>query len=72
MASAATLAAYLRLYNNAHWFGDVVAGAGISIVSAKAAKPGLSMDTQTYLRQVQVLISEYTAAPMAHWHNLFI
>lgn len=28
---------YLRLYNNKHWFGDVVAGAGIGIISARIA-----------------------------------
>lgn len=35
--AVASLTAYLRLYNDAHWFGDVVAGAGIGILSAKAA-----------------------------------
>jgi PAP2 superfamily len=35
-AMAATTG-YLRLYNNKHWFGDVVAGAGIGIVSTKMA-----------------------------------
>ncbi len=33
----ATSTAYLRMYNNEHWFGDVVAGAGIGIISAKLA-----------------------------------
>lgn len=28
---------YLRLYNNRHWFTDVAAGAGIGILSTKAA-----------------------------------
>jgi membrane-associated phospholipid phosphatase len=28
---------YLRMYNNKHWFGDVVAGAGIGILSARIA-----------------------------------
>ena len=28
---------YLRLYNNKHWFGDVIAGAGVGIVSTKIA-----------------------------------
>ncbi|MDB5211819.1 MAG: hypothetical protein JWQ30_2646 [Sediminibacterium sp.] len=35
--AVAGLTAYLRLYNNAHWFGDVIAGAGIGIFSARAA-----------------------------------
>lgn len=35
--AVATATAYLRMYNNQHWFGDVVAGAGIGIVSAKIA-----------------------------------
>ena len=26
---------YLRMYNNKHWFSDVVAGAGIGILSTK-------------------------------------
>jgi membrane-associated phospholipid phosphatase len=28
---------YLRMYNNKHWLSDVVAGAGIGILSAKLA-----------------------------------
>jgi len=28
---------YLRMYNNRHWFGDVVAGAGVGIASTKIA-----------------------------------
>ncbi len=35
--SMATATGYLRMYNNKHWFGDVVAGAGIGIVSTKLA-----------------------------------
>lgn len=35
--AVATATAYLRMYNNQHWLGDVVAGAGIGIVSAKIA-----------------------------------
>jgi membrane-associated phospholipid phosphatase len=34
--AVAGLTAYFRLYNDAHWFGDVVAGAGIGILTAKA------------------------------------
>lgn len=33
--SAATATAVLRLYNNRHWLGDVIAGAGIGILSAR-------------------------------------
>jgi len=33
----ATTVATLRLYNNRHWIGDVLGGAGIGILSAKAA-----------------------------------
>jgi len=29
--------AYLRIYNNRHWFTDVVAGAGFGIISTKVA-----------------------------------
>jgi membrane-associated phospholipid phosphatase len=29
--------AYLRMYNNKHWFGDVVAGAGFGIMSTRLA-----------------------------------
>lgn len=32
--TAATATAFLRLYNNRHWFGDVITGAGIGILSA--------------------------------------
>jgi PAP2 superfamily len=28
---------YLRMYNNKHWFGDIIAGAGIGILSTKVA-----------------------------------
>lgn len=33
----ATATGYLRMYNNKHWFSDVVAGAGIGIASTKLA-----------------------------------
>lgn len=33
--TAATATAFLRLYNNRHWLGDVISGAGIGILSAK-------------------------------------
>nr|WP_199083165.1 phosphatase PAP2 family protein [Pedobacter sp. ASV19] len=33
----ASATAVLRVYNNAHWFSDVVAGAGIGILSTKVA-----------------------------------
>ena len=35
--SAATATGVLRVYNNAHWFSDIIAGAGFGISSAKAA-----------------------------------
>ncbi|MBC7868474.1 MAG: phosphatase PAP2 family protein, partial [Gloeobacteraceae cyanobacterium ES-bin-316] len=35
-AMAATTG-YLRMYNNKHWLGDVMAGAGIGILSTKVA-----------------------------------
>ena len=34
---AAFLTGYLRVYNNKHWFSDVVAGAGIGVISTKLA-----------------------------------
>lgn len=34
--TVASATAVLRVYNNAHWFSDVVAGAGIGILSVKA------------------------------------
>ena len=33
----AAITGYLRMYNNKHWLGDVVAGAGIGILSTKVA-----------------------------------
>jgi membrane-associated phospholipid phosphatase len=33
----ATVTGYLRIYNNKHWFSDVVTGAGIGILSTKIA-----------------------------------
>lgn len=35
--AVATATGYLRMYNNKHWFSDVVAGAGIGIASTKLA-----------------------------------
>lgn len=35
--AVASLTGYLRMYNNKHWLGDVIAGAGIGIISAKIA-----------------------------------
>ena len=35
--SVATFTAYLRIYNNRHWFSDVVEGAGIGILSTRLA-----------------------------------
>ena len=35
--SVATATALMRVYNNRHWVGDVLAGAGIGILSAQAA-----------------------------------
>lgn len=34
---AATATGVLRMYNNKHWFGDIVAGAGVGIASTKLA-----------------------------------
>jgi membrane-associated phospholipid phosphatase len=33
----ATTTAILRVYNNKHWFSDIIAGAGFGILSTKAA-----------------------------------
>jgi hypothetical protein len=35
--AAAVATGYLRMYNNKHWMGDVVAGAGVGIASTKLA-----------------------------------
>ena len=35
--TVAAATGYLRLYNNKHWFGDVIAGAAIGIASARIA-----------------------------------
>lgn len=35
--AVATLTAFMRLYNNAHWLNDVIAGAGLGILCAEAA-----------------------------------
>lgn len=35
--SVATATALMRVYNNKHWVGDILAGAGIGILSAQAA-----------------------------------
>src|SRR5690349_22769192 len=35
--AVAAATGYLRMYNNKHWFSDVMAGAGIGIASTKIA-----------------------------------
>jgi membrane-associated phospholipid phosphatase len=35
--AVALLTGYLRMYNNKHWFSDVVAGAGVGILSTRAS-----------------------------------
>lgn len=35
--TVATATGILRVYNNAHWFSDIIAGAGFGILSVKAA-----------------------------------
>lgn len=35
--SMAAATGYLRMYNNKHWFSDVIAGAGVGILSTKVA-----------------------------------
>ena len=35
--AAATATGILRLYNNKHWVGDVIAGAGFGVLSTKLA-----------------------------------
>lgn len=35
--AVAATTGYLRMYNNKHWFGDVVAGAGVGIASTRLA-----------------------------------
>lgn len=35
--AVAATTGYLRMYNNKHWFGDVVAGAGVGILSTNLA-----------------------------------
>ncbi|MEO6719333.1 MAG: phosphatase PAP2 family protein [Ferruginibacter sp.] len=35
--AVATATGYLRMYNNKHWFSDVVAGAGVGILSTRLA-----------------------------------
>ncbi len=36
--SMACMTGYLRMYNNKHWFNDVIAGAGIGILSTRLAE----------------------------------
>lgn len=48
--AAATLVGTMRIYNNRHWFSDVLAGAGIGVLSANAAywmEPWLCPSTKT-------------------------
>ena len=46
---------YMRMYNNKHWFSDVVAGAGIGIVSTKIAY-WIYSALQNYFRKKNCLL----------------
>lgn len=44
----ATSTAFLRLYNNRHWFSDVIGGAGIGILSARIGYWLLPLEKQLF------------------------
>ena len=46
----ATTTAFMRLYNNAHWLNDVIAGAGIGILCAEAAYWLYPVITKTFFK----------------------
>lgn len=47
----ATGTGFMRMYNNKHWFSDVIAGAGIGILSVEAAYWLYPFITKTFLRK---------------------
>lgn len=58
--SVAVVTGYLRLYNNNHWLGDVVAGAGIGILSAKLANKLFPLAKRILFGQPKALAFDLT------------
>lgn len=65
---AATTTGLMRIYNNRHWAGDVIAGAGVGILSARFANwlnPKVNTHFQpkekshTHIPETQFLLVEY-------------
>jgi len=56
--AAAATTGYLRMYNNKHWLSDVVAGAGVGILSTQAAY-------FLYPRVVKLLHKKQSVSPYA-------
>lgn len=72
----ATATGYLRMYNNKHWFSDVVAGAGIGIASTKLAywlypkiQHGLFKDKKTNTIIMPVYQNKSLGFSLAHNFN---
>ncbi len=72
----ATATGYLRMYNNKHWFSDVVAGAGIGIASTKLAywlypkiQPGLFKDKKTNTMIMPVYQNKSLGFSLVHNFN---
>lgn len=47
----AAVTGFMRLYNNAHWFNDVLAGAGLGILCARAAYWLYPVITKTFFKK---------------------
>jgi hypothetical protein len=56
--AAAATTGYLRMYNNKHWLSDVIAGAGVGILSTQAAY-------FLYPRVVKLLTKKQSVSPYA-------
>ncbi|MDR6340727.1 membrane-associated phospholipid phosphatase [Filimonas zeae] len=56
--AAAATTGYLRMYNNRHWLSDVIAGAGVGILSTQAAY-------FLYPRVVKLLVKKPSQSPYA-------
>ncbi len=60
----------LRMYNNRHWFNDVLAGAGIGILSARAALWLLPLERKLFRWDKLSSVSNVAIVPLATTRNV--
>ncbi|MDD4646359.1 MAG: phosphatase PAP2 family protein, partial [Bacteroidales bacterium] len=57
---------FLRMYNNRHWFSDVVAGAGFGIISTKVAYWVFPKIKRRFFKDMQISVS---LVPCFNYHD---